>query len=79
MEVLKSVSRHPRRPKDHAGASHRIKHPGRDGDHGAGGRLDVDQLTGAAALAVACANGLTEQGVPRVVDKIPPDMGRMTR
>jgi hypothetical protein len=80
MQVLEGVSRHLRGPEDHAGASHRIEHPGRNGDHGAGGRLDVDQLTGSAALVVACANGLTEQGMPRVVDdRIPPDMGRMNR
>ena len=69
-----------RQTGDHAGADDRIEHPGRDRDHRAGGRLNMDELTGPAPLAVERMNAASEEWVPTIVDDdIPPDMGRMTR
>ena len=80
MQVVERDTRNLWGTDDHAGAGDRIEHPGRDRDYRAGGRLDMDELTGPAPLAVERANALSEERVPTIVDDdVPPDMGRMTR
>ena len=80
MQVVERDTRNLRGTDDHAGAGDRIEHPGRDGDHRAGGRLDMDEFTGPTPLAVERAHGLFEERMPTIVDDdVPPDMGRMTR
>lgn len=64
MQIVEGVARLTRGPENRSGADDRIKHPGGDGAHSAGGGLEVGLLTGAPALAVERADGLTEQGMP---------------
>lgn len=80
MQVVERGSRDLRRTDDHAGADDRIKHPSRDRDHRAGGRLNMDELTGPAPLTVERANPLSEEGMPPIVDDdVPPNTGRITQ
>lgn len=80
MQVVERGARNLRGTDHHARAGDRIEHPGPDGDHRAGGRLDMDEFTGLTPLAVERAHALFEERMPTIMDDdVPPDMGRMTR
>src|SRR3954462_8296902 len=68
-----------RRSDLHAGAGHRVEHPGRHGRDHAGGRLDVGDLTGGMPLTGLKPDTAPVLRVPAIVDEdFLPDMGRIT-
>jgi hypothetical protein len=63
----------------HAGADHRVEHPGRHARDHAGGRLDVGDLTGGMPLTGLKPDTAPVLRVPTIMDEdFLPDMGRIT-
>jgi hypothetical protein len=78
MEIRERRRRHPRRTEFHPCAGRGVQHPrGHDDDH-AGSRLDMDEASGLAILAVMPTQETTVERMPAVVNHdFLPDMGRM--
>ena len=80
VQVDQGRERHARGADRQPGAGERIEHPCRHHRDHAGGRLDVDELTRCAPLAVKSTDAAPGERMPAVVDDdFLPDMGRMTR
>ena len=78
MQITQSSDIGAGRANLHAGASSRIQHPSRQHDDHAGRRLDVDNPTAGALLAVLLPKTPTVEGMPTIMDlDFLPDMGRM--
>jgi len=78
MQITQSSDIGAGRANLHAGASSRIQHPSRQHDDHAGRRLDVDNPTAGALLAVLLPKTPTVEGMPAIMDlDFLPDMGRM--
>jgi hypothetical protein len=79
MKVRERRRRHSRRTEFHARAGHGIQHPrGHDNDY-AGRRLDMNEASGLAVLAIMPTQATAVERMPAIVNHdFLPDMGRMT-
>jgi hypothetical protein len=79
MHINQCRDRHAGRAQRHSSAGGGIEHPTCHHDEHARRRLDVDNLTAAAALRILAPNAPSVERMPAVADfNFLPEMGRMT-